>query len=140
MADIAEREVVEQGPPLGMGVRVLRPGPLVDFTAYEPPGRLGRELGPRFVAIGSRSSRISLCDVRTAAKVIRVTVEEFDSTPPVVNLVEPNAPTRGELLALWLKQRPDLKAIWVPSWVLATLSPVAVLLQRIMRPSPHRLI
>jgi predicted dehydrogenase/nucleoside-diphosphate-sugar epimerase len=130
----AEREVLEQGPLLGVGVRVLRPGPLVDFTAYEPPGRLGRELGPRFVAVGSRLSRISLCAVHTAAQVIRVTVEEFDSTPPVVNLVEPTAPTRKELLDLWLKQRPDLKAIWLSSWVLAILSPVAVLLQRIIRP------
>lgn len=130
----AEREVSQQGLTLGVGVRVLRPGPLVDFTAYEPPGRLGRELGPRFVAMGARSSRISLCDVHTAATAIRVAVEDFDSTPPVVNLVEPIAPTREELLALWLKQRPDLKALWVPSWVLSILSPVAVLLQRVLRP------
>jgi predicted dehydrogenase/nucleoside-diphosphate-sugar epimerase len=130
----AEREVREQGPTLGVGIRVIRPGPLVDFTAYEPPGRLGRELGRWFVAVGARSSRISLCDVHTAARVVRVMVEDFDSSPQVVNLIEPTAPTREELLSLWLKQRPDLKAIWVPSWVLAILSPVAVLFQRIIRP------
>lgn len=130
----SEREVVEQGPALGLKVRVIRPGPLVDFTAYEPPGRLGRELGPRYVAVGSRSSRISLCDVRTAAQVIRATLEDFEVAPPVVNLVEPTAPTRAELVSLLLKQRPDLKAIWIPAGVLSVLSPLAKLLQRIVLP------
>ena len=50
----AEREVVQSGPGLGLSVRVVRPGPLVDFGAYEPPGRLGRELGPVFLAVGPR--------------------------------------------------------------------------------------
>ena len=53
----AERDVVEQGPQLGLTVRIVRPGPLVDFAAYEPPGRLGRELGPLFLAIGPRAGR-----------------------------------------------------------------------------------
>jgi predicted dehydrogenase/nucleoside-diphosphate-sugar epimerase len=130
----AERGVQEQGTALGVEVRIIRPGPLVDFADYSPPGRLGRELGPRYVAIGSRSSRISLCDVTTAAQVIRVIAEDFKAAPPVVNLVEPTAPTRQELLARWLKERPDLKAIWIPAWVLSVLSPLAKLLQRILLP------
>ena len=128
----AEREVVDRGASLGLKVRVIRPGPLVDFAAYEPPGRLGRELGPLFLAIGPRSGRLSLCDVHTAAQVIRATVEDPDAMPSLLNLVEPEAPTRRELLALWLTARPDLASVWMPAWVLAVLSPVAKLAQRIV--------
>jgi predicted dehydrogenase/nucleoside-diphosphate-sugar epimerase len=128
----SERDVVEQGPTLGLKVKVIRPGPLVDFSDYEPPGRLGRELGPLYVAVGPRSSRINLCDVGTAAQVIRATVQDIDAAPSVVNLVEPIAPTREELLSRWLKKRPDLKSLWIPGFVLALLSPVLILLQRIV--------
>jgi nucleoside-diphosphate-sugar epimerase len=130
----AEREVAEKGPGLGLTVRIVRPGPLVDFRAYEPPGRLGRELGPLFVAIGPRSGRLSLCDVGTAAKAIRGIVEDFEAAPPVINLIEPEAPTRAKLLSLWLDQRPDLSTFWLPSWVLSALSPVAKMAQRILVP------
>jgi len=130
----SEREVMERGPALGVGVRVLRPGPLVDFAAYEPPGRLGRELGPIFLAIGPKKGRLSLCDVQTAAHVIRGVADDFDAAPPVINLVEPDAPTRAALLSMWLEKRPDLRAVWMPSWVLATLSPVAKLAQKVLRP------
>lgn len=128
----SEREVVEQAPSLGLNVKIIRPGPLVNFADYEPPGRLGRELGPVYVAVGPRSSRINLCDVNTAAQVIRATVHDIDAAPAVVNLVEPTAPTREELLARWLKKRPDLKAIWFPGFALSLLSPLLILLQRIL--------
>jgi predicted dehydrogenase/nucleoside-diphosphate-sugar epimerase len=128
----SEREVVEQGPALGLTVKVIRPGPLVDFTDYEPPGRLGRELGPVYVAVGPRSSRLSLCDVSTVAQVIRATVHDIDAAPSFVNLVEPDAPTRDKLLSLWLEKRPDLKSIWIPAIALSLLSPVLILLQRII--------
>jgi len=130
----AERDVVQRAPELGLTVRIVRPGPLVDFDAYTPPGRLGREIGPLFVAIGPRANRLSLCAVRTGAEVIRAAAEDFESMPPVLNLVEPVAPTRAELLDRWLQGRPDLAAMWVPGWVLAVLSPIAVLAQRILRP------
>ena len=130
----SEREVMERGPALGIGVRVIRPGPLVDFAAYEPPGRLGRELGPIFLAIGPKAGRLSLCDVQTAAHVVRVTAEDFEAAPPVINLVEPEAPTRAALLSLWLAKRPDLRPMWMPSWVLAMASPMAKLAQKVLRP------
>ena len=128
----SEREVVEQGPALGLTVKIIRPGPLVDFSDFEPPGRLGRELGPLYVAVGPRSSRINLCDVGTAAQVIQATVQDIEAAPSVVNLVEPTAPTREELLARWLKKRPDLRGVWLPAFVLSLLSPVLILLQRII--------
>ena len=128
----SEREIAEQGPSLGLKVKIIRPGPLVNFADYEPPGRLGRELGPVYVAVGPRSSRINLCDVNTAAQVIRSTVHDIDAAPAVVNLVEPTAPTRQELLDRWLKKRPDLKGVWLPGFVLSVLSPLLILLQRII--------
>lgn len=128
----SERLVNELGPSLGLTVKIIRPGPLVDFSNYEPPGRLGRELGPIYVAVGPKSSRLALCDVRTAAQVIRATVQDFDDAPTVLNLVEPTAPTREELLNRWLQKRPDLKAVWLPGFILSFLSPVLILLQRIL--------
>lgn len=130
----SEREVIEKGPALGLTVRVVRPGPLVDFNAYTPPGRLGRELGPLFLAIGPRSGKLSLCSVSTMAQVIRVGIADFGAMPPVLNVVEPEAPTRSALLSLWLQQRPDLATFWLPGWVLSILSPIATLAQKILRP------
>lgn len=80
----AESELVAQrlGLELGLQVKVIRPGPLVDFNAFEPPGRLGRELGSIFVAVGGRRSPLSVCDVSTAARVIRWYVDEFEAAPP----------------------------------------------------------
>ena len=130
----AERSVSEKASALGIGVRIVRPGPLVDFDDYHPPGRLGRELGPVYLAIGPKSGELSLCAVRTAAEVIRAAVEDFDGMPPVLNLVEPKAPTRKDLLSLHLQRRPDLGSVWMPGWVLGALSPVATLAQRLLRP------
>ena len=64
-------------------IKIIRPGPLVDYAAFQPPGRLGRELGPLFVAIGGKRTPLSVCDVGTAARVIRSYVEDFDSAPPI---------------------------------------------------------
>jgi predicted dehydrogenase/nucleoside-diphosphate-sugar epimerase len=130
----SERVAVHEGRALGVTVRVIRPGPLVDFDAYEPPGRLGRELGPVFLAVGPRSGPLSVCDVRTGAAVIRCAVEDVDALPPVVNVVEPAPPTRTQLVSMWLERRPDLKVFWLPAWVLSAVSPVAVLAQRLFRP------
>jgi hypothetical protein len=95
---------------------------------------LGREVGRTFVYIGSKKSRLSLCDVRTAANVIRAYVHDFESMPPVLNLVEPDAPTRGELVSHLLKGRPDLKAVGFPFFILRVLSPPLKLLQRMLLP------
>lgn len=130
----SERLARELGNKLGIDIRVIRPGPLVDYEAFDPPGRLGREVGRTFVFIGSKRSRLSLCDVRTAAKVIRTYVEDFDSMPTGLNLVEPNAPTRGYLISQLLKVRPDLRAVGLPFFVLRALSPPLKLLQRILLP------
>lgn len=130
----SERRVRELGEKLGMSVRVIRLGPLLDFEAFEAPGRLGREIGPYFVAVGGRHSTLSVCEVHTAAQVIRSYVHDYDGAPPILNLVEPDALTRAELVAHLLKERPDLKAFWVPDFVLTVMSPLLKVLQRLIRP------
>ena len=54
--------------------------------------------------------------------------------PAILNLVEPDAPTRAELVELYLKTRPDLKSMRIPAGLLWGLSPGLKLLQRILRP------
>ena len=129
----AESELVAQrlGAERGLRVKIIRPGPLVDYAAFHPPGRLGRELGPAFVAVGPRSGDLSVCDVSTAARVIRSYLEAFDQAPPVLNLVESPAPRRRELLGRYLSGRPDLRAIWFPAVLLRALSGPLKLVQRL---------
>lgn len=128
----AESEIVAQrtAADLGIPLRVIRPGPLVDYAAYAPPGRLGRELSPWFVAIGPRRGPLSVCDVATAAKVIRSYVEDFARSPPLLNLVEAPPPTRSELMERYRRDRPDLRVIWLPAWLLRLLAPLLTFAQR----------
>jgi len=129
----AESEILAQrlGGELRIPVRVVRPGPLVDYAAYQPPGRLGRELGPWFVAIGPRRGALSVCDVTTAAKVIRSYLEDFEGAPPVLNMVEAPPPSRKELMDRYRRERPDLRVIWFPAWLLRLLSGPLKLAQRL---------
>jgi len=131
---VSERMASETGRDLGINVRIIRPGPLVDYDEYVPPGRLGREAGPFFVLVGSRRDKLSLCDVKTAAAVIRRYLESFEAMPAVLNLIEPDAPTRGELVDLLLKDRSDLSVLRIPTPLFRGMSVAAKLLQRVIRP------
>jgi predicted dehydrogenase/nucleoside-diphosphate-sugar epimerase len=128
----AESEVLasQLGRDLGVQVKIIRPGPLVDFDDYHAPGRLGREVGPWYVAIGSRNAPLSVLDVSTGARVIRSYMDDFASAPDLVNLVQTPAPTRGELVDRLRAVRPDLKVIWFPALLLRMLSAPAKLAQR----------
>ena len=130
----SERQAVELSQDLGIKLRIIRPGPLVDYTFFEPPGRLGREIGSLFVYVGSKKSKLSLCSIQTAAEVIREYVDNFDNMPSILNLVEPDSPTRAELVSLLLERRPDLKSMCIPSGFLRALSPALKLVQRVLRP------
>jgi predicted dehydrogenase/nucleoside-diphosphate-sugar epimerase len=117
---------------LGVEIKIVRPGPLVDFGAFAPPGRLGRELGPYFVAIGGRNSPLSVCDVWTAARVLRSYVTSFGDAPPILNMVEGPPPTRRQLVERLRHARPDLSVIWFPGWLLWLLNGPLKLAQRIL--------
>jgi predicted dehydrogenase/nucleoside-diphosphate-sugar epimerase len=129
----AESEIVAQrlAKELGVALKVVRPGPLVDYAAFHPPGRLGREIGPMFVAIGPKRGPLSVCDVSTAARVMRSYVEDFDAAPEMLNLVEAPPPSRRDLLGRYLAERRDLRVFWFPAIVLAAMSGPLKLLQRV---------
>ena len=131
----SERLARELSRNLEIMIRVVRPGPLVDYNDFEPPGRLGREIGPLLIYVGSRRSKLSLCSVEMAAEVIRKYVEDFEGMPPVLNLVEPDSPTRAELVSRLLRSRPDLRALRLPSGFLWVLSPVLKVMQMLLRPN-----
>ena len=128
----SERLLLELARQHGLDVRVIRPGPLVDFAAFDPPGRLGREVGPWYVAVGPRRSHLPLIDVGDAAAVLAYAVERFEEVPPVVNLVDPKAPTRAALVERLRRRRPDLGVIWMPLRLLKLANPALKLAQRVM--------
>jgi predicted dehydrogenase/nucleoside-diphosphate-sugar epimerase len=130
----AERRVTEFCAGHGIEQRQIRLGPLVDYASFTAPGRLGREVGPLYVAMGLPGSRLSVCDVNTASNVIRYTLENFAKTPAMLNLVESPQPTRGELAKRLKLARPDLSFFWLPLSVVWMLSLLLKLVLRLMKP------
>jgi predicted dehydrogenase/nucleoside-diphosphate-sugar epimerase len=130
----AERMVTDFCQAHGIGQRQIRLGPLVDFSNFTPPGRLGREVGPLFVAMGTPGNRLSVCDVKTASNVIRHYVEEFDAVPAMLNLVESPQPSRGDLAGRLRAARPDLRVMWLPFPVVWVLSSMLKLVLRLLKP------
>lgn len=130
----AERMVTEFCKTHGIGQRQIRLGPLVDFENFAAPGRLGREVGPLYVAMGTPGNRLSVCDVRTASNVIRHYVEDFDAAPAMLNLVESPQPSRGDLVKRLRAARPDLGIMWLPLSVVWVLSAMLKLVLRVLKP------
>lgn len=130
----AERMVTEFCAAHGIEQRQIRLGPLVDYAYFTAPGRLGREVGPLYVAMGMPGNRLSVCDVNTASNVIRYYLENFGSAPAMLNLVESPQPTRGDLAKRLKSARPDLGFFWLPLSVVWTLSLVLKLVLRLMKP------
>ena len=135
----AERIAQELGQSHGFEVRTVRLGPLVDYRNFAPPGRLGREVGPLFVAVGSPGSELSVCDVTTAAQVVRYMVADFETAPAVLNLVEAPGPRRRDLLVRLREVRPDLKVLWLPFPVVKFLGWTLQLVLRLMKPGKEPL-
>jgi len=131
----AEAVVEDMARQIGIEAKIIRPGPLVDFNRFEAPGRLGREVGSYFIVMGGRNSRISLCDLQTAARVIRHYLSDYDSMPKILNLVEPEAFPRRALVSRLLESRKDLKAVYVPGAVVRAISSVLWVLQKTVNPS-----
>ena len=129
----AESELLAQrlGQELQVPLAVVRPGPLVDSDAFQAPGRLGREVGPVFVAVGGRRTPLDVCDVGNAARVIRSYVEDFDAAPAILNLVDSPAPTRAELAGRLRAARPDLRIVWLPRVILRVVAGPLKVFQRV---------
>ena len=130
----SERLASTLGGELGLAVKVVRPGALVDYAEFEPPGRLGKRIGNVFVAVGSPRDRLGIADVDFAARVLGWIADNFEQAPEVLNLVTPELPMKRDLLVRLRGTNPDLSVVWLPRPVLLPLSWMALLLQKVLRP------
>lgn len=119
---------------LGLELRIVRPGALVDYERFDPPGRLGRRIGNIFVAVGGPREPLGVTSIQFGADALAWTCSEFDQAPEVVNLLEPELPTRRALLDRLKERNPDLRVVWLPRFALHPLSWFALGLQKVMRP------
>ena len=130
----SERRAVELGQELSLSLKVVRPGPLVDYSDFDPPGRLGKRLGNLFVAVGSPSDRLGIVDVEFAGRFLAWMVDHWDSVPGPLNLLSPISPSKRELLERLRGANPDLAVVWLPMFLLVPISWVAIVLQTFLRP------
>jgi len=130
----SEKRAGEVGREVDICVKIVRPGPIVDFERFDPPGRLGRRLGPIFVAVGSPDEVVPLVDLRFAAEALAWIVANFEEAPDVLNLLSPDLPTRGELARQLKKSSAGVKAAWLPRMLLNPLSWSATGAQRLLKP------
>jgi predicted dehydrogenase/nucleoside-diphosphate-sugar epimerase len=111
-----QEELVErEAPALGIAVRIIRPGALVDWGEPELPGAMGRHLFGRWhLALGRSRLPIAVCDVARCAEAIAWCATHFDAAPPLVNLFEPALTTRGAFLARLRRHGWNGRIVWVP--------------------------
>jgi predicted dehydrogenase/nucleoside-diphosphate-sugar epimerase len=115
-------------------LNIVRPGAVVDYSNFDPPGRLGKRIGNLFVAVGSPAQTLGVVDIEFAARAIaRLAVDPGDQ-PDALNLLEPRLPTKRELVACLRRRNPDLRVVWLPMPVLRVLSWLAIGLQKVRRP------
>jgi predicted dehydrogenase/nucleoside-diphosphate-sugar epimerase len=132
----SERLAVTRCKEFGIELRVVRPSALVDYRHFDPPGLLGRRIGNIFVAVGMPGHQLGVVDVVFSGETLAWMVRHFDEAPLVLNLFEPELPTKRELLARLRSTNPDLTVVWLSPAVLLPLSWVAFALQKMLR--PHR--
>ena len=130
----SERLAVNLCTDLGIELRVVRPSALVDYRFFDPPGLLGRRLGNIFVAVGMPSHKLGVVDVVFSGQTLAWMVRHFDEAPPVLNLFEPELPTKRELVGRLRSMNPDLTVVWLYPFLLRPLSWAAFALQKLLRP------
>jgi predicted dehydrogenase/nucleoside-diphosphate-sugar epimerase len=115
-----EALAMEEAARLGIAVKIVRPGALLDRRNPSLPGLMGRRLVGRWhLGLGRPSLPIAVCDVEHCANAIAWCVHHFDEAPPVVNLFDPALATRRDLLAAMRRQGWTGRVCWVPISVLA---------------------
>ena len=130
----SERLAVSRCKDLGIDLRVVRPSALVDYRHFDPPGLLGKRIGNIFVAVGMPGHQLGVVDVVFSAQTLAWMVRHFEEAPLVLNLFEPELPTKRELLGRLRGANPDLTIVWLLPVVLLPLSWVAFALQKLLRP------
>jgi nucleoside-diphosphate-sugar epimerase len=129
----SERLVRTLADEVGIALKILRPGAIVDYRNFDPPGRLGKRVGNLFVAVGSPRERLGVVAIDEAAKLLAWSALNFGKAPEVLNLLSPDLPTRRELVDRLKKLNPDLRVVWFPRTVLHAGSSAAVGIQKLVR-------
>jgi predicted dehydrogenase/nucleoside-diphosphate-sugar epimerase len=130
----SEQRARELGKELGIAVKIVRPGALIDAAAFEPPGRLGKRVGNVFVAVGSGADQLGVADVQLCSDAITWIVGHFAEAPELLHVVDPDLPTKRDLIASLRARNPGVRVVWLPWPVLTALSWAASGAQRLLRP------
>ncbi len=131
----SERLALRLGAELAIDVKIARPGAIVDYRDFDPPGRLGKRVGGLFVAVGSPSERLGVVGLEFCARAISWMVDHFDDAPAAINLLDPNLLEKRELIVRLRATNPDLSVVWLPWILLYPLSWLASLVQKALHPS-----
>jgi len=114
--EVAEREAAA----LGIAIRIIRPGALVDWHEPAVPGVMGRRLFGRWhMGLGRPGLPIPVCDVERCAEAIAWCAANFEKAPPIVNLLDPAIATRGDFVARLRAAGWTGRMLWVPISVVA---------------------
>ena len=105
----SERLAVSRCAELGIELRVVRPSALVDYRHFDPPGLLGKRVGNIFVAVGMPGNELGVVDVVFSAQTLAWMIRHFEDAPSVLNLFEPQLPTKRELLARLRRTNPSAR-------------------------------
>jgi len=130
----SERLALRLGEELGLQVKVVRPGAIIDSRHFDPPGRLGRRVGPVFVAVGSPRDQLAVVERSLAARTLAWLALHFDEAPETLHLVAPQPPTKRDLVTLLRRTNPDLTVVWLPRALLLPLAWLSIALQKVLHP------
>ena len=127
---LQEALVEREAPALGIDVRIIRPGALVDPGDPSLPGVMGRHLFGRWhLGLGRSRLPIAVCDVTRCAEAIAWSATHFDAAPPLVNLFDPGVTTRGAFVERLRDRGWTGRIVWVP---ISTIS-LAIVTARALR-------
>jgi predicted dehydrogenase/nucleoside-diphosphate-sugar epimerase len=136
----AERLVMAEAPSLGIELRIIRPGALVDWGNPDVPGIVGRRLFGRWhLGFGRPGLPVPVCEVSQAAAVVAWLAAQFEEAPSLLNLIDPAISTRRNLLEEFAKHGWRGRMLWVPIPLFAMLvhaARYALALPTLRRPTP----
>jgi predicted dehydrogenase/nucleoside-diphosphate-sugar epimerase len=118
---------------LGVELRIVRPGAIVDWNSFEPPGRLGTRVGNWFVAVGRPREGMGVVDVEFAAEALAWMALADDGAPDLLNLIAPIPPTRRALVERLRRDNPTVRVVWAPRAVIILALNAAGRLKRLIR-------
>jgi len=132
----AERVVLEKAASLGVHVRVIRPAALVDLTAPDMPGLLGKRLyGHSYLGLGRPGLPFAICDVQRAGDVVAWFARHFDDAPPVLNLWDQSYARRRDIIRAFRARGWRGRVLWVPIRLLGVAAHSARLALSLLRGS-----